>query len=195
MKFTALPRRATLVAALTLAAASAHAGLGSGGGSVLCDDSINTIANDAYAGSCQGPVLGSITPASVATFDGIGYVFAGASNDGSGVFAANPGVVDWGTLTLSATPAGPFVIGLQGSDSYSLYLFSGGIPGAGSIDFDRFGLATALGQVAPDVQHAALFALAPVPEPASYGLMAAGLGLVGFMRRRQRQGQRQGQRA
>ncbi len=180
---TPLHRATLLAAALTLAAAAAHAGEG-GGGSVLCDDSINTIANDAYAGQCQGPLPGSFTPGTVASFDGTSFVFVGASNDGSGTFAANPGVVEWGTLALTTTPGGPFVIGLQGADSYSLYLFSGGIPGAGSIDFDRFGLATTLGQIAPDVRHAALFA--PVPEPATYGLLAAGLGVVGFMRRRRR---------
>jgi hypothetical protein len=151
---------------------------------VSCDFSM-TVLNGGYI-DCAGPITGSIGAGQVETVSFAGYgnfTLAGLTGDLSGAFTANPGATSFGELNLASLPSGPFVIGLQGGSTYSLYLFSG----VNALYFDTYGVVDALGHSGPDLAHAALFTAsvaAAVPEPASCALMLAGLGALGFLARR-----------
>jgi hypothetical protein len=157
---------------------------------VTCAQSFATVANAGYI-ACQGPLPGNIAAGQVnsASFAGFGsFELAGTTDDGSDVFAANPGNVGLGTLTLGSPQTGLFVIGLKGGPTYSLYLFDGaaaGPAGIGALTFDTLGITKGNGSAGPGLSHAALF-MAPVPEPGTWALMAAGLALVGGLAQRRR---------
>ena len=169
-------------------AAPAFAGVGPS--QVLCDNSFATTLGNAGYISCQGPMGGNIAENqnNVATFAGYGsFDFAGASNDGSGVFTANINGVTSGQFTLSTPQTGLFVFGLKGGNTYSLYLFDGGVAGISTLNFDTFGITTGGGNAGPGLSHAALFTTA-VPEPETWALMIGGLCAVGAFVRRQARG-------
>lgn len=155
-----------------------------GPGAVECGSSLSTVFAAGYAGQCQGPLAGALGSGGIshATFGGQSYTLAGSTRDASGRFNADPGSVQWGELFLSAPQTGNFVLGLQGGDSYSLYLFNGGSAGLSAIEFDTQGLARITdsgfgGLVAPGLTQATLFTSA-VPEPGAYALMLAGLAVL-----------------
>lgn len=121
-----------------------------------------------------------------ATFGSQLYTLAGTTVDASGRFSANPGSVQWGELVLSAPQTGPFVLGLQGGGTYSLYLFNGGSGGLGAIEFDTYGITQGLaGLVAPNLTQAALFTSA-VPEPSTSAFMLSGLLGLSLLAQRRR---------
>jgi PEP-CTERM motif len=173
-----------------LAATAATPAFASAGPSpVLCGNSFATTLGNAGYISCQGPTVGNIAANqnNVATFAGYGsFDFAGASNDGSGVFTQDIKDVTAGQFTLSTPQTGLFVFGLKGGNTYSLYLFDGGSTGISQLSFDTFGIAKGNGLAGPGLSHAALFTTA-VPEPETWALMLGGLCAVGaFARRRAR---------
>jgi hypothetical protein len=95
-----------------------------------------------------------------------------------------------GTLSFTAQ-TGTFVLALKAGDAFSLYEFDGsGVSGGiSSINFDTLGVGFfSPGNNTPhfgqDLSHATIYA--PVPEPATYGLMLAGLGGLLLMRQRAR---------
>jgi hypothetical protein len=171
--------------ALALAAAApAQAALGND--PVVCGDSIDTPENAGYI-ACQGPLAGNISAQqnNVVSFAGYGsFAYVGASNDGGNTFAADPGSIVFGDLELTEPVFGRFVIGIKGANSYSLYLFDGGNGGIDTLMFDTFGIVKGNGRAGPALSHAVLFA--PVPEPGTWALLAAGLAAVGFVARRRR---------
>ncbi len=168
-----------LATALVLAAAFAAPA------DAACIDSIETVANPAYAGQCQGPFFGPQAQLGAGiVFAGQAFTLAGTTKDGSGVFAADPGAVRAGVLQFTLPQAGPFVIGLRGANSAGLYLFDGGRSGIASLAFDTLGIARNNGG-APRLTQAALYTpTTPVPEPRSAALMLAGLAVVAFLARR-----------
>ncbi len=157
---------------------------------VLCEHSFETIFANAGHIGCQGPTVGNIAANqnNVATFAGYGsFDFIGASDDGSGVFTQDINGVTSGQFTLSSPQTGLFVLGLKGGNTYSLYLFDGGVAGIGTLNFDTFGIAKGNGKAGPGLSHAALFTSA-VPEPETWALLLGGLFAVGAFVRRQARG-------
>jgi hypothetical protein len=117
------------------------------------------------------------------------YTILGKSDDAnSGPFTANP-ESPTGTLTFDTAQTGFFAITLKASDSFSTYLFDGGVGGVTSIDFSTAGTAVNPNGMPQDLSHATyafIGVTTPVPEPETYALMLAGLGAVSFMAKRRR---------
>lgn len=115
------------------------------------------------------------------------YTVIGKSDDAnSGPFTSNPPVTA-GTLTFDSLQTGYFAITLKGGDSFSTYLFDGGVAGLQSIDFSMAGAALGPRGQVQNLSHATFIDITTaVPEPETYALMLAGLGAVGFMAKRRR---------
>jgi PEP-CTERM motif len=190
-------RRVSVVIAMGLVSVAATAGgkpTTSPTPAVNCFDSLATIGNTGYV-ACQGPVSGNIAAGQTnsATFAGYGtFNLVGKSDDnGFGPFSASPGTGTTGTLTFDGVVKGLFVLGIKGGPDYSLYLFDGGTAGIHTLSFDTLGIVKGNGQAGPGLSHLALFGSAPVaavPEPETYAMLLAGLGLVaaGVRRRKQK---------
>ena len=137
------------------------------GTSAYFGDSFNiNQANDTFADRFTFSVSGlpadfnavvssiSRTPATGLDITGLGLFTSGGGQVGTGR-ALNIGAIDVWTITSNTLGVGDYYIQVSGTMVSDT---------AGS-----FG---------------GMVALAPVPEPAAYGMMLAGLGLVGFMARR-----------
>lgn len=149
------------------------------------------------AGSFQGNLSGSLNSGQIATLNSefgdkgfsyaSGMLYSKSDAAGHGVFTD---LGDDFSLSFDngQVAKGLFVIGLKQANRYSFYLFDGGSAGINSISFDVKGV---VGQQTNGLSHAVYIgnalstpALAPVPEPESYALMLAGLGVLGFVARR-----------
>lgn len=103
-------------------------------------------------------------------------------------FSQNEGSLDDGVINFDQKLTGSFVLGLKQGNGFSLYLFNASnvAGGIGSIHYDTNGVKTNGGT---GLSHAGFFgtpSLAPVPEPETYGMLLAGLGLIGAMARRKK---------
>jgi hypothetical protein len=153
--------------------------------------------------ACSGAWAGNITPQLAAVESQLALDFApfmgfatefllvGKSDDpNSGPFTMNAENSTSGTLSFDTPINGIFAVALKAGNSFSVYLFDGGISGLGSIDFSTAGVSVNQNGQAQGLSHAALFSLgpipSPIPEPQSYALMLAGLGVLGFLVRRRR---------
>jgi hypothetical protein len=114
------------------------------------------------------------------------WTYMGTTNatETSGPFSSVPGATS-GTLTFDTAQKGWFALALKADGKFSLYLFDGGQAGITNIPFITGGVALNNQGNPQALSHASLY-LAPVPEPQTYALMLAGLGLVGFVARRRK---------
>ena len=130
------------------------------------------------------------------TFGGT-YTFIGQTGDaGFGPFANNPAGSISGTLNFDNPMTGLFVVGLKASNTFSFYLYNGGVSGINSVNFNTIGSGTNEQGIAQGLSHATLYTAtggstvstnAVVPEPSTYALMTAGLAALGFFSRKRRQ--------
>jgi hypothetical protein len=88
-----------------------------------------------------------------------------------------------GQITLPKALKTPFVVSIKGSTQFALYYFESS-NGATMLDFSTAALTTP-GGTQPGWSHSGLW-ITPVPEPGTYALMLAGLGIVGFIASRRR---------
>ncbi|HEX2539905.1 MAG TPA: PEP-CTERM sorting domain-containing protein [Caldimonas sp.] len=150
----------------------------------------NTTFSALAATSCLGAFSGNIN-GSQSELDDLSvwgsFSYVGKSDDASnGPFTSNPNVAVNGTLTFDTALTGMFVIGLKASNEHSYYLFNALAP-VSSLTFDSTAGVAVNGRVPQDLSHANLYAItAPIPEPETYALLLAGLGLVGFMSKRRK---------
>lgn len=141
------------------------------------------------SGAYSGNLGASLTAAQVTqvsdlfTAGGYAYdpamIYARSTDVGNGVFADS--ALDL-SINFQHPVAGAFVVGLKQATFYSFYLMNGGTTGISSIDFNTLGVTNAGGGTG--LSHAVF--IGTVPEPETYALMLAGLGLVGFMARRRK---------
>jgi hypothetical protein len=180
-------KRTIIAAAITLAAAAAHAGLVSTG--VECSgQGTQMTALPGYV-ACSGAWLGNNLNQDDAV---LGQIQADWSLDGlqlSDVTGGNTGST--GTLSF-ANQTGLFVISLKAGNAFSLYEFDGSQVSGGisSIDFDTLGVGFFSGHgriehYGQGLSHADLYGLpSPVPEPQTWALVLAGLGIVSLLAHR-----------
>lgn len=135
------------------------------------------VGYDACAGSFDGnnkgapSVVADVAAEILADFGfavGSSYEISGGGSDS--------GILNFGPIT------GVFAIALKAGDAFSLYKFDGGVSGISSINYDTLGVGfydkkggLHFGQ---DLSHADIYL--PVPEPETYAMLLAGLGLLGF---------------
>lgn len=147
-----------------------------------------------------------LTAVSPSCFDAVSMIFDDCSGAWSGNNKNQPNDVaaeiasqGWGNTILNTydvsaggpssdvlnfSPiSGPFVIALKASDQFSLYYYSN-TGGTSSLFYDTIGTSVNKRGIAQDLSHATIYTL--VPEPETYAMLLAGLGLVGFTLRKQK---------
>jgi hypothetical protein len=147
------------------------------------------------ASDCRGSFVGNIGggPSDIAaqlsdlsSFGWGTFSFEGKSDDGgSGPFTSNLGGTTNVTLTFDSAISGTFVLGLKAANQYSYYLFDALSP-VSSLTFSSTAGVALNGNLIPQgLSHANLYtATTPVPEPGTYAMLIAGLGLMGIVARR-----------
>jgi len=153
----------------------------------------STTFSSLAASDCRGAFVGNINgdPSETVYLAGQWsgpFTYMGKSDDiGFGPFSADPGLGPLNvTLSFDNALSGTFVIGLKAAANYSYYLFNAASP-VSSLTFNTTaGVAVNANGMPQEFSHANLY-VGPVPEPESYAMMLAGLGLMGFIARRRKQ--------
>lgn len=178
----------TVLAASAALSAPAHAGLTSTG--MSCDGHGTGMTSIAGYLDCSGSWSGNN---SNQTLDLAAQLQADwnltdvTSVDVTGGIGASSGTLNFATQT------GVFVLALKAGNAFSLYEFDGSqvAGGISSINFDTLGVGFFSGRrnnvphFGQGLSHADIYTT-PVPEPETYALMAAGLGVLAFVQRRRR---------
>jgi hypothetical protein len=152
------------------------------------DTTFTALASIDCAGSFVGNINGSASETTFLNTEfGSTFTYVGKSDDaGNGPFTSNPAVNMGGTLTFDSAISGMFVIGLKAANNYSYYLFDAVSPVTSLTFNSTAGVAVNVRGIPQDLSHANLYITTAVPEPETYALMLAGLGVVGFMAKRRR---------
>lgn len=157
-------------------------------------DSLNTCsfsdvtAAGANANDCRGAFLGNevgegADPGRGATTDYINATWG----PGYSWYGELPGPVGdnkTGQVTLPMVLTTSFVVSVKGAGEFALYQFDNS-NGATLLDFSTAALKTPNGKNQPGWSHSGLWVTA-VPEPETYALLLAGLGVVSLAARRRR---------
>jgi hypothetical protein len=180
-----------IAAALLATCAAAQAGL------VLttpsCTASVLTPNYTACGGSFEGNDKNQQADvlAHISTTWGQTFTFQGSSDTALtfGPFTSDEQGTT-GTLTFDFPMDSAFVLSLKAGNQFSLFYFNGVGPAISSIDYSTLGVNVNKQGLPQGLSHASLYAVeGPVPgipEPETYAMMLAGLGIVGFMARRRR---------
>jgi len=145
-----------------------------------------SLTDVAMAVDCQGSFAGNnsgnATPGAAETLSFInstwGFNFTSANVFGDLMFTGG----NTGSVNLGGTFAGEFVLALKAGTGFSLYKVDGGAMGVSSLSFSTSALSN------KDLSHATVYGspLAAVPEPETYAMLLAGLGVMGFIARRRK---------
>lgn len=170
----------------------------------------NMTFNSIGANDCYGVAGGNINSGDAAEINGMnwgsGWTYLADSDQGTGAYqgltfsvtATQGSSGSWtltgtdsnGTAPLNFPTSLDFAVGLKGGNEYALWGFdnatvTGTDGGTFSIVFTNNG-----GNI-PDLSHLIVFgreasggSIAAIPEPETYAMLLAGLGLVGFAARR-----------
>jgi hypothetical protein len=186
----------TLLSAAAAFAACAFATSASAALTPTSPDCTASILNPAYT-DCGGSFAGNdknqqpdVTAFILSTW-GQAFTFQGSSDTPItfGPFTSDE-TGTTGTLTFDFPMDSAFVLSLKAGDQFSLFYYDGSGPAVSSIDFSTLGVNLNNQGQPQGLSHASLYAVeGPVPnipEPETYALMLAGLGVVGFVARRRR---------
>lgn len=106
-----------------------------------------------------------------------------------------------GTIVFQNTIYGFFSLGFKAGNSFSIYLFNGGVGGVNQVGFSTAGSGTGGSGSINALSNLSLYnftngtttgtcvgatCVTTIPEPSTYALMAAGLLAMGFISRRRR---------
>lgn len=193
MKLSRTLLSAAVAAGLTAASGLAFATDPAADGNWACANvTFSSAAADCY-GSISPPPNDSIASInSIISGEGwaIAPVTTQAKDENSGV-GSSVSIIDGvgtsssgeGYVTFASALSDPFVLVLKLGNGWSAFLFDGIAAGNLTFDLNQPNVTTGLG-----LSHATVYGAVPaVPEPETYALMLAGLGVVGFMARRRKQ--------
>ncbi len=161
-------------------------------GAKTCDLGDTTISATACSGAWSGNDLNQDLTAALSALTGSNlYSFVGTSSTTTGIDSpfTNAFSSTGGTFTFSGMITESFVLALKAGNSFSLYYYEVP-PGISELTFSTIGLELNNAGKPLGLSHASMYAaggditITVVPEPSTYAMMLAGVGVLGFLARR-----------